>query len=108
MAVGIIVNVLIAALGVVFLAGKGSSLIAGFNTMPREEREMFDEKKLCRFMGIMTLIIAVLIGATNLGAWLKLAWLGTIAGALIAAVGIFMIVFLNTGKRFQKSPDKKP
>lgn len=38
-------------LGIVFLRGKGSFLIAGHNTLPPEEKAKIDEKKLTRFMG---------------------------------------------------------
>lgn len=42
---GIIAGVLI-LLGVLFLNGKGSFLIAGYNTASKAEKEKMDEKKL--------------------------------------------------------------
>ena len=38
-------------LGVLFSKGKGAFLIAGYNTASRSEKENYDEKALCRFMG---------------------------------------------------------
>ena len=32
-------------LGIIFLAGKGSSLIAGYNTMSKEQKNKYDEEK---------------------------------------------------------------
>ena len=37
-------------LGVVFAAGKGTGLIAGYNTASAEEKENYDKKKLCKAM----------------------------------------------------------
>jgi hypothetical protein len=36
--------------GIFLLFGKGSWLIAGYNTSSKEEKEKFDEKKLCRII----------------------------------------------------------
>lgn len=38
-------------LGIMFLCGKGSFLIAGYNTASKAEKEKIDEKKLCRYVG---------------------------------------------------------
>lgn len=40
---------LLVILGIVFSKGKGSSLIAGYNTAGPEEKKKYDEKALCRF-----------------------------------------------------------
>ena len=40
-------------LGIVFINGKGSFLIAGYNTMPPEEQDKYDTIALCKFMGKM-------------------------------------------------------
>ena len=37
-------------LGVVFAAGKGTGLIAGYNTATAEEKANYDKKKLCKAM----------------------------------------------------------
>ena len=36
-------------MGIVLFTGHGSWLLAGYNTMKKEKREKYDEKKLCRF-----------------------------------------------------------
>jgi len=41
--------------------GKGSWMIAGYNTASAKEKEQYDKKKLCRMMGITLLVIAVLL-----------------------------------------------
>ena len=48
-------------LTIVFLSGHGSGLIAGYNTATKEEKENYDEKKLCRVMGWGMAVISVCI-----------------------------------------------
>ncbi len=48
-------------LGIILSMGKGSFLIAGFNTMSKEEKEEYDVVSLCKFMGKVMFIIAFCI-----------------------------------------------
>lgn len=43
------------------LSGRGSFLIAGYNTASPEEKARYDEKKLCRIVGSCLLVIALLL-----------------------------------------------
>ena len=52
---------LLAVLSIVLLSGHGSWFISGYNIASKEEKEKYDEKKLCRTMGIGMTIIAILI-----------------------------------------------
>ena len=42
-----IVFVIFAALSITLLSGHGSWFISGYNTATKEEKEKYDEKKLC-------------------------------------------------------------
>ena len=53
--------VIFAVLSIVLLSGRGSWFISGYNTASKEEKEKYDEKKLCRTMGVGMSIIAILI-----------------------------------------------
>ncbi len=53
-------------IGIVLCTGHGSWLLAGYNTMKKEEREKYDEKKLCRGAGILMLIQSALCIAMGL------------------------------------------
>ena len=46
-----VVIILFAALSVLFLSGRGSWLIAGYNTASKEEKAKYNTKKLCRVFG---------------------------------------------------------
>ena len=54
-----IVFAIFAVLSIILLSGHGSWFISGYNTASREEKEKYDEKKLCRTMGIGMSIIAM-------------------------------------------------
>lgn len=56
-----IVAAIFALLTIVFLTGHGSGLVAGYNTASKEEKEKYDEKKLCKVMGWGMAVITVLI-----------------------------------------------
>ena len=57
-----IVVAILAVLSIIFLSGKGSILIAGFNTSSEEERKRYNAKRLCRIMGGGFSIITIIVG----------------------------------------------
>lgn len=94
--------VLFLVLGGVFLAGHGARLIAGYNTMPKKERERYDERALCRFMGRLMFFCAacmLLTGADSLWPGKGLRTAGMI-WLVIGALGA--VIYANTGNRFLK------
>lgn len=101
-AVHALVSLLFIALGLVFMQGRGAFLIAGYNTSSRAEKEKYDERALCRFMGkIMFLWAAcflIMIPGELWGA-MVFHWVGW---GLCVAVIIFMLIYSNTGNRFKK------
>lgn len=56
-----VVFFILAAMSITLLSGHGSWLIAGYNTASKEEKAKYNEKKLCRVMGIGMTIITLLI-----------------------------------------------
>ena len=56
-----IVFSLLLVISIILLSGHGSTLIAGYNTASKKEKERIDQKKLCRIVGAGLLPIAVLI-----------------------------------------------
>ncbi len=94
------ITVLLFGLIVRFL--KVSGLIAGYNTMPQEEREKVDEEKLTRFVGNFLLITAAIILVPGVvGLFINMPGLiFTISWILFIAVIIIGVIFMNTGDRF--------
>lgn len=89
----------------VLLSGHGAFLISGYNTSSKKDREKYDEKKLCRSTGVLTLLITVmLIVLTILSALMENGKLSendmipfAIVFVAVIVIGvIFMIYYTNT------------
>lgn len=89
-------------LGLIFRSGRGARLIAGYNTLPRETREQYDERALCRFMGRLMFYCAACIGLFALDEIRPHGGYGLAGGIWIGAGLIFALVYANTGDRFRK------
>ncbi|MBC8611959.1 Domain of uncharacterised function (DUF3784) [uncultured Ruminococcus sp.] len=76
------------------LFGKGSWLIAGYNTASEKERRKYDEKKLCRTMGVFLLFVGGIILAIALADTL---WFAVLSGAVICAAVIVLLIYANIG-----------
>lgn len=103
---GIIILLLI-ALSAVLLMGKGAGLIAGFNTLSKEEKAQYDGAALSKFIGKYLLSIGLLMPAIPLGAVLKIHWLIVVYVAYMLISTIFVMVYCNTGNRFKKEENIK-
>lgn len=62
---GWIVVFLFAVISIVLMMGKGSFLIAGFNTASKEEKEKYKIKRLCQVVGggfsLLTILLAIFV-----------------------------------------------
>ena len=100
-----IVFVIFAVLSIVLLSGHGSWVISGYNTASKEEKEKYDEKKLCRTMGIGMSIISILILIMGLFESVLPAFF------VYIAVGIMVLTIIPTEfllhKHFTKQGVKK-
>ncbi len=83
------------ALSIVFSRGKGSFLIAGYNTMSKEEKAKYDEKKLLKHMSGMMLSCAVCMLIAIVGMLLGAVWLETAGYCLIIPCGIVFAILAN-------------
>lgn len=89
-------------LGILFFKGKGSFLIAGYNTASKAEKENIDEKKLCKYMGKLMFSLAgsvLVILASDVWNEMWLLWLGL---ALFFGIILGGIIYINTGGRLKK------
>ena len=91
-----IVFVIFAVLSIVLLSGHGSWVISGYNTASKEEKEKYDEKKLCRTMGIGMSIISILILIMGLFENVLPAFFVYIALGIILVNVVVIIILGNT------------
>ncbi|WP_052131456.1 DUF3784 domain-containing protein [Planococcus sp. CAU13] len=94
--------VLLLVLGLYLLQGKGGWLIAGYNTLPSEEKKKYDEAALCKATGKLILAITFTIALITAGDVLDMEIL-MISGIILMILSIISgIIYLNTGERFKK------
>ena len=56
---------LLVVFSLILLVGKGSCLIAGYNTLNRKKKQKYNEKRLCRVVGAGIGILAIIIGVAT-------------------------------------------
>ena len=95
---------LMSIMSAVLLRGKGWWMIAGFNTMDKKEREKYDSAALCRFMGKYLLSVTLPMIAIPIGGIFDLFWPPLLYGLYVVASAVCVVVYVNTGSRFQKKP----
>ena len=83
-------------ISIIFLSGHGAGLIAGYNTASEEEKNKYDEKKMCRVMGAGMSVITVWIFV--MGKWEAVlpANFAYITLAVVLIDCLVMIILLNT------------
>ena len=89
-------------IGIVLCCGKGAFLIAGYNTSSPEERAKYDEKALCRAVGILLFVMVGCVELLLLGAVLDITALEWGGGILMAVSTVFGLIYINTSKRFKR------
>ena len=85
-----------AVLSIILLSGHGSWFISGYNTASNEEKKKYDEKKLCRTMGIGMSIIAILALTMGLFENILPAFFVYIALGIILVDAVVIIILGNT------------
>ena len=89
-------------IGIVLCCGKGAFLIAGYNTASPKEKTAYDEKALCRAVGVLVLVIVGCVELLMLGLVLDMTALAWGGGVLIAVSTVFGVIYINTSKRFKR------
>ena len=85
-----------AVISIILLSGHGSWLISGYNTASKEEKKKYDEKKLCRTMGVGMSIIAILALIMGLLENILPAFFVYIALGIIVVDVVVIIILENT------------
>lgn len=103
-AIGILcVALFFVILAISFFTGHGSRLIAGYNVMKKDEKANYDEKKLCRGMGFLMLIVAgccVVMGITE--AFCTEAIVEIVSKVCAAFIILTCVVWIVLGNLFYK------
>lgn len=97
----ILVSLLFIILGIVFINGKGAFLIAGYNTMPQEEKEKYNEVALAKFMGKMMFALSFSMIFLVLSELYNRSLFFFLGLSLFIGIIIFTLVYMNTQNRFK-------
>jgi len=97
------IGLLIIAMAIVLLTGRGAFLIAGYNTLSKEEKEKYDSRALCCFMGKIMLPIGGFIPMLTINsAIIGIEWLPLVFAVVVIGLCIFAVIYANTSNRFKK------
>lgn len=96
------VILLFVIIGIVFSMGKGSGLIAGYNTLPEEEKAKYNEKELTKFMGKMMFVLSLIMILWVVSTLLHNDVFLYVGIGVFLAVTLFMIIYVNKSGRFKK------
>lgn len=88
-------------LGIVLSMGKGSFLIAGFNTMTKKEQDKYDKVALCKFTGKIMFALAFSMIFWVLYQAFEIKILLYVGVILFSAFIMFLLIYVNTGNRFK-------
>lgn len=63
--VPLLVVAILVMISIILLTGKASFLIAGYNMLPKEIKQKYNTKRLCRVVGGGSSVIAVILGVAT-------------------------------------------
>jgi hypothetical protein len=87
----------------ILISGRGGFLIAGYNTMNKQEQAKYDEKALCRIVGWFLILISFFLMFIPVGIYFEILWLPFCGTILIIATLVGFIIYANTGKSFRRT-----
>lgn len=91
----IIAALLFLILGIVFACGKGTFLIAGYNTLPEEKKARYDARKILREMSRMMFSCVGCMAVGILGSIVDAPWLVVLGVVLTVLVIVFFLIRIN-------------
>lgn len=97
-----IVTVFLIIWGIFLINGKGTFLIAGYNTMSKEQKSHYDDSALAKAMGKIAFVLAFTNFLTLLGDIYNLKWLRIIGIVLTLCMILYLIIYFNNSKRIKK------
>ena len=94
------ISVLLTILGIILLAGRGSFLIAGLNTMSNDKKARYDAAALSKFLGKILIPIGILTSLFAIGSITR--WYVWVYCCVVIALCIFAVIHANRSIRFRK------
>lgn len=90
-------------LSIPLMMGKGTWLVAGYNTMSAEEKATWDGPAMAKFVGKILLACGVATGLYGMGLiYFGLTWTTWVYLVVVIGLSGFAVAWCNTGNRFRK------
>ena len=90
------------AVGIVFRNGKGTSMLAGYNTMSDTEKARYDVSAWLKYLGNIALLVGVVTMMFGfITSFIDGVMVHMIYGAVVVAIGILGIALSRNGERFR-------
>jgi hypothetical protein len=87
--------------GIFLLRGKGGWLIAGWNTMNEQQREMYNKKALHKFIGWLMIAVSASMVLLSVGEYFENSVLIVTAAVIMCVLPIGAVIFINKSPRFR-------
>ncbi|MDL2252910.1 DUF3784 domain-containing protein [Ruminococcaceae bacterium OttesenSCG-928-I18] len=100
--IGLVVLIPIFIMSIVLMTGRGSSLVAGYNTMSAEEQKKWDEKALCRFLGKLLFLFTLFIGLAMVASAHDRDGVFGVFTTMAMAELIGGVIYANKSRRFRQ------
>ena len=97
-----LLSAIVVAISIVMLVGRGARLIAGYNTLSKDEKEKINSTKLSKFLGKILLPIGLSINGITIGIVCNIQWIGILVAIVVVTLIVIAAVYCNTGNRFEK------
>ena len=85
-----------------WLRGKGAVMLAGYNTMPKEEKAKYNERALLKFAGIMMFPMNAFLSGMIFCMAFGHNWIALGLGAAFMATVLFMVFWVNFSDKFKR------
>lgn len=84
------------------VTGKGSWIIAGYNTAKPAEKNKYNSTALTKFFGAVLIAVSALLGVSLVGVCLKNSIIQLVSFISILVLFCFAVIFSNFSKIFKK------
>ena len=92
--------------GILLLSGRGAFLIPGFNKLTPEQKSKYNQKALCKFMGIIMMILGGLSLLFGIGLIFEWFWTSVVFIVGISVVFVFSFIYVNNSKKLRQKKRK--
>ena len=102
LAISLTIGGVMLILSVILLTGRGSVLIAGYNTLPKDEKAKYDKSALSKFMGKILLPLAILTALVGIDYLRDLSCFWIVWGIIFVGLLAFAVIYIHISNRFKK------